>query len=216
MIGVFRFPGPIFVFRFLGSDADPDVFPDRHLGARAANLRLHQICFVHHAWLDFDAGRNFVALQFHRHIRFASDSVHVANGARRIFPPRTELLLFGSFFLAFAIKVPLFPFHTWLPDAHTEAPTAGSIMLAGVMLKMGTYGMLRFCLPLFPAAARTLAPEIAVLAIIGIIYGALRHHGANGFEAARGVFLGEPSRFRGARNFCDERRPRCRAPCTRC
>jgi NADH-quinone oxidoreductase subunit M len=92
---------------------------------------------------------------------------------RIVFSPTVELLLFGSFFVAFAIKVPLFPFHTWLPDAHTEAPTAGSIMLAGVLLKMGTYGMLRFCLPMFPAAARTLAPEIAVLAIIGIIYGAL-------------------------------------------
>jgi NADH-quinone oxidoreductase subunit M len=86
---------------------------------------------------------------------------------------RTELLLFGAFFLAFAIKVPLFPLHTWLPDAHTEAPTAGSIILAGVLLKMGTYGMLRFCLPLFPEAAHRLAPYIAVLAIIGIIYGAL-------------------------------------------
>src|SRR6202142_4444616 len=81
--------------------------------------------------------------------------------------------LFGAFFLAFAIKVPLFPFHTWLPDAHTEAPTAGSVMLAGVLLKMGTYGMLRFCLPLFPEAAHRFAPAIAVLAIIGIIYGAL-------------------------------------------
>jgi len=90
-----------------------------------------------------------------------------------VLAPRTELLLFGAFFLAFAIKVPLFPFHTWLPDAHTEAPTAGSIMLAGVLLKMGTYGMLRFCLPLFPNAARTVAPEMAVLAIIGILYGAL-------------------------------------------
>ncbi len=86
---------------------------------------------------------------------------------------RTELLLFGAFFLAFAIKVPLFPLHTWLPDAHTEAPTAGSVMLAGVLLKMGTYGMLRFCLPLFPEAAHRFAPYIAVLAIIGIIYGAL-------------------------------------------
>jgi NADH-quinone oxidoreductase subunit M len=84
-----------------------------------------------------------------------------------------ELLVFGAFFLAFAIKVPLFPLHTWLPDAHTEAPTAGSIMLAGVLLKMGTYGMLRFCLPLFPAASHQLAPVVAVLAIIGILYGAL-------------------------------------------
>jgi len=89
------------------------------------------------------------------------------------FPPTTELLLFGAFFLAFAIKVPLFPLHTWLPDAHTEAPTAGSVILAGVMLKLGTYGILRFCVPLFPYAAHKTAPYIGVLAIIGIIYGAL-------------------------------------------
>jgi NADH-quinone oxidoreductase subunit M len=88
-------------------------------------------------------------------------------------PQSTELLLFAAFFLAFAIKVPLFPFHTWLPDAHTEAPTAGSVILAGVMLKLGTYGMLRFCLPLFPEAAHRAAPLIGVLAIIGIVYGAL-------------------------------------------
>jgi len=88
-------------------------------------------------------------------------------------PPTTELLLFCAFFLAFAIKVPLFPFHTWLPDAHTEAPTAGSVILAGVMLKLGTYGIMRFCLPLFPYAAHRLAHIIGVLALIGIIYGAL-------------------------------------------
>lgn len=90
-----------------------------------------------------------------------------------VLPPHTELWLFGAFFLAFAIKVPLFPLHTWLPDAHTEAPTAGSVILAGVMLKLGTYGMLRFCLPLFPDASHRMAPLIAVLAIIGIVYGAL-------------------------------------------
>jgi NADH-quinone oxidoreductase subunit M len=89
------------------------------------------------------------------------------------FSSSTELLLFGAFFLAFAIKVPLFPLHTWLPDAHTEAPTAGSVILAGVMLKLGTYGILRFCLPLFPEAAHRMATPIAVLAIIGIVYGAL-------------------------------------------
>ncbi|HEV2297211.1 MAG TPA: NADH-quinone oxidoreductase subunit M [Candidatus Acidoferrales bacterium] len=88
-------------------------------------------------------------------------------------PWSTELLLFLAFFLAFAIKVPLFPLHTWLPDAHTEAPTAGSVILAGVLLKMGTYGMLRFCLPLFPRVSHQLAPEIATLAIIGIVYAAL-------------------------------------------
>jgi NADH-quinone oxidoreductase subunit M len=90
-----------------------------------------------------------------------------------VLPRSTETLLFLAFFVAFAIKVPLFPFHTWLPDAHVEAPTAGSVMLAGVLLKMGTYGMIRFCLPLFPDASRRFASPIAVLAIIGIIYGAL-------------------------------------------
>ena len=84
-----------------------------------------------------------------------------------------EMLLFLAFFGAFAIKVPLFPLHTWLPDAHVEAPTAGSVMLAGVLLKMGTYGMIRFCLPLFPNAAHKAAPWVAALAIIGIVYGAL-------------------------------------------
>src|ERR1700736_4130719 len=84
-----------------------------------------------------------------------------------------EMYLFLAFFLAFAIKVPLFPFHTWLPDAHVEAPTAGSVILAGVLLKMGTYGFVRFAFPLFPVAATFFAPALAILAVIGIIYGAL-------------------------------------------
>jgi NADH-quinone oxidoreductase subunit M len=88
-------------------------------------------------------------------------------------PLSTQRWLFLAFFLAFAIKVPLFPFHTWLPDAHVEAPTAGSVLLAGVLLKMGTYGFVRFCLPLFPAASLAAAHIIAVLAVVGIIYGAL-------------------------------------------
>jgi NADH-quinone oxidoreductase subunit M len=81
--------------------------------------------------------------------------------------------LFLGFFIAFAVKVPLFPFHTWLPDAHVEAPTAGSVLLAGVLLKMGTYGLLRFNLGLFPEQARANAWWIVVLALIGIVYGAL-------------------------------------------
>jgi NADH-quinone oxidoreductase subunit M len=89
------------------------------------------------------------------------------------FPLNTQMWLFGAFGLAFAIKVPMFPFHTWLPDAHVEAPTAGSVILAGVLLKMGTYGFLRFCLPLFPQATVKYVPLISILAIIGIIYGAL-------------------------------------------
>ena len=101
------------------------------------------------------------------------DYDHVLQYAR--FSPSAALWLFGAFFLAFAVKVPMFPFHTWLPDAHVEAPTAGSVILAAIMLKMGTYGFLRFALPLFPSAAMndTVRTAILVLAVIGIIYGAL-------------------------------------------
>jgi NADH-quinone oxidoreductase subunit M len=88
-------------------------------------------------------------------------------------PAGAQVWLFFAFALPFAIKVPMFPFHTWLPDAHVEAPTAGSVLLAGVLLKMGTYGFLRFCLPLFPNAFLNFVPLFSILAIIGIIYGAL-------------------------------------------
>jgi len=88
-------------------------------------------------------------------------------------PMGAQFWLFLAFFFAFAIKVPMFPFHTWLPDAHVEAPTAGSVILAGVLLKMGTYGFVRFSLPLFPYASHQFVPIIAWLAIAGIIYGAL-------------------------------------------
>jgi NADH-quinone oxidoreductase subunit M len=91
--------------------------------------------------------------------------VHLSEG--------TQWLLFLAFGLSFAIKVPMFPFHTWLPDAHVEAPTAGSVILAGVLLKMGGYGFIRFAMPLFPEAAIKAIPLIVTLAIIGIIYGAL-------------------------------------------
>lgn len=88
-------------------------------------------------------------------------------------PLDTQVWLFLAFALAFAIKVPMFPLHTWLPDAHTEAPTAGSVILAAILLKMGTYGYVRFAIPLFPEAAHKFAPHIATLAVIGIIYAAL-------------------------------------------
>src|SRR5271170_2369893 len=96
----------------------------------------------------------------------------IASGAVPKFPAAAQWLFLG-FFVAFAVKVPLFPFHTWLPDAHVEAPTAGSVLLAGVLLKMGTYGMLRFNLGLFPEQSRQNAPWVMTLALIGIIYGAL-------------------------------------------
>jgi NADH-quinone oxidoreductase subunit M len=120
-------------------------------------LMLAAIIFVYNRALTFDYGRILELL---------------ASG-KLTFSPGEQTLLFLAFFFAFAIKVPLFPLHTWLPDAHVEAPSAGSVMLASVMLKMGTYGIVRFCLPMFPGAAREAAPWIVTLAIVGIIYGAL-------------------------------------------
>jgi NADH-quinone oxidoreductase subunit M len=81
--------------------------------------------------------------------------------------------MLGFFFVAFAVKLPVVPLHTWLPDAHTEAPTAGSVILAGLLLKTGAYGLLRFVIPLFPHAAHEFTPVALVLAVIGIIYGAV-------------------------------------------
>ena len=89
------------------------------------------------------------------------------------FPVQAQLWLFAAFALAFAIKVPMFPFHTWLPDAHVQAPTAGSVILAGVLLKMGTYGFIRFAMPLFPEGVDYFRPLMLTLAVIGIIYGAM-------------------------------------------
>ncbi len=103
---------------------------------------------------------------------FTTNFIELSKVAPNIVP-NIQALLFFSFFISFAIKVPLFPLHTWLPDAHVQAPTAGSVILAGVLLKMGTYGILRFCLTLFPQASIQFAPFISVLAVIGIIYGAL-------------------------------------------
>jgi len=104
--------------------------------------------------------------------RFTTDFIELSKAAPNIVQ-NIQALLFFAFFISFAIKVPLFPLHTWLPDAHVQAPTAGSVILAGVLLKMGTYGILRFCLTLFPQSAIKFAPFISILAVIGIIYGAL-------------------------------------------
>ncbi|MCA9741188.1 NADH-quinone oxidoreductase subunit M [candidate division KSB1 bacterium] len=100
---------------------------------------------------------------------YSFDYIHLRDF---LMPVEIQKWLFLAFGLSFAIKVPMFPFHTWLPDAHVEAPTAGSVILAGVLLKMGTYGFLRFCLPMFPNATFIFAPLISILAVIGILYGA--------------------------------------------
>ena len=114
-----------------------------------------------------------LALYFYHHKVTGVWSASILDFYRLNIPCNLQVWMFLAFALAFAIKVPMFPFHTWLPDAHVEAPTAGSVILAGILLKMGTYGFIRFAMPLFPYAAHKFTPLISVLAIIGIIYGAL-------------------------------------------
>lgn len=104
-------------------------------------------------------------------LQVGSFSIPAITAQAAHFAPHIQLWIFGAFFLSFAIKVPMFPFHTWLPAAHVEAPTAGSVILASVLLKMGTYGLLRFCLPMTPYAAHYFAPAILVFSVIAIIYG---------------------------------------------
>ncbi len=114
-----------------------------------------------------------LAIYWHHGARTQIYTFDLVQLAQVSYPPQLQALAFLGFFAAFAIKVPLVPFHTWLPDAHVEAPTAGSVVLAGVLLKMGTYGLMRFSLPLFPDASRAFAPYMMTLAVIGIIYGAV-------------------------------------------
>lgn len=117
-------------------------------------------------YVGYDAGMSMNGFGFTTDWRFLSSDAYQIGLVQQTY-------LFVAFALAFCIKVPLFPFHTWLPYAHTEAPTAGSVVLAAIMLKMGTYGLIRVCLPLFPNAFMEFAPYMATLAVIGIIYGAL-------------------------------------------
>ena len=114
-----------------------------------------------------------LALYFHHHAVTGTYSFDIGQFQQMSVPFELQKWIFLAFFLGFAIKVPMFPFHTWLPDAHTDAPTAGSVILAAVLLKMGTYGFIRFSLPILPDASRYFVPLIVGLSIIGIIYGAL-------------------------------------------
>jgi NADH-quinone oxidoreductase subunit M len=115
----------------------------------------------------FVGGETFVIPELARNI-----SDPAAAGIEAV-PLATQVLIFGGMFMGFGIKVPIFPFHTWLPDAHTQAPTVGSVILAAILLKLGTYGFIRVALPILPEAAVEWAPYIGALAVIGIIYGAL-------------------------------------------
>ncbi len=114
-----------------------------------------------------------LALYFHNHSVTGIYTFDIVQLQRLSIPFNLQWWIFLAFFFGFAIKVPMFPFHTWLPDAHTDAPTAGSVILAAVLLKMGTYGFLRFSLPILPEATRHFVPFIAALSIVGIVYGAL-------------------------------------------
>jgi NADH-quinone oxidoreductase subunit M len=114
-----------------------------------------------------------LAVYFHSHTMTGTYTFDVTQFHKLNLPFNLQWWVFLAFFLGFAIKVPMFPFHTWLPDAHTDAPTAGSVILAAVLLKMGTYGFLRFSLPILPEASKHFVPMIVVLSIIGIVYGAL-------------------------------------------
>ena len=114
-----------------------------------------------------------LAIYFHHHTATGVYTFDVTQYQKLNLPYDLQWWVFLAFFLGFAIKVPMFPFHTWLPDAHSDAPTAGSVILAAVLLKMGTYGFLRFSLPILPDATRHFVPMVAGLCIIGIVYGAL-------------------------------------------
>ena len=176
MLGVFVSHRPVPVLRLLGTAADPDVLHDRHLGQQQPALRRHQVRHLHLRRLAADAGGDRLdgvdGGQGHRHVLVRATST--CSSTPRCMQPWAGWL-FVAFFLAFAVKVPLFPFHTWLPDAHIEAPTAGSVDLAVILLKMGTYGFLRFAMPFFPtfALSETVGLVIVTLAVIGIVYAAL-------------------------------------------
>ena len=175
MIGVFLALDADRVLHVLRVRARADVLPHRGLGPRQPPLRGDEVLPVHRGRLGVPV-RGILSVAFmHQHathvltfdMRTLTDwaSAHIHGGTAKV--------LFLAFAVGFAVKVPLFPFHTWLPDAHTDAPTAGSVVLAGVMLKIGAYGFLRFAIPFFPQAAVDLAPLLLVLAVIGITYGAI-------------------------------------------
>ena len=143
------------------------------LGSVLMLLGILWLYFFHAGLHASTSGCPAVGLGGHTLAQAYTFSIPVYLELGSLLPLNMQFWVFWAFFIAFAIKVPMVPFHTWLPDAHTEAPTAGSVILAGVLLKMGTYGFMRFSLPMFPQASRDAVPVVVALSIIAIIYGAL-------------------------------------------
>ena len=169
MTGTFVALDLILFFIFWEARPRADVLHDRDLGWTAPRVRLGQVLPLHAVRLDLHAPG------LPRSIASSAGTFDMVELAAQGIDASTlfQNLVFAGLFLGFAIKVPMWPFHTWLPDAHTEAPTVGSVLLAAIMLKMGTYGFIRISLPILPDAAVTWAPVIGILAVIAIIYGAL-------------------------------------------
>ena len=144
-------------------------------GDRDPALRRHQVLPLHPVRLGVHAAGISRSLLPFRHGGGRAHLRHprLIDAAARLFTGTFAWLVFAALFLGFAVKVPMWPLHTWLPDAHTAAPTVGSVLLAAVMLKLGSYGFIRISLPILPEAAQDWAPAIAILAVIGIIYGSL-------------------------------------------
>ena len=132
-------------------------------------------------------------------------SFDVLTLSHAVYSPSLQAWVFWAFFVAFAVKVPMFPFHTWLPDAHVEAPTAGSVVLASVLLKLGTYGFLRFSLPMLPDATQRFTTVVMVLSVVAIIYGGLHGFCSGRPEKVDCLFQRKPHGIRHVGNLCVER-----------
>ena len=215
-----RVPGarPVPVLRLLRDRARADVLPDRAVGPRRTGRTPPSSSSCSRCSARRSCSSAIIATASCTSRRAGGPLTFDLVDDRRRTRHRattTARWLFLGFAIAFAVKVPLFPLHTWLPDAHTEAPTAGSVILAGVMLKLGTYGFLRFGLYLFPEASHCFAPVMLTLGVIGIIYGAIVRHDAEGPQAARRLLVGRPPRLHRARHRSRSPRRASRAACCR-